>query len=777
MNKIFSISALAVGMLALAGCNDIEPTTPKEDPIDPNLISFSLEQDAPSSRTQYSPNHWRQIEWLKGDSIVIRCDKARAGSPATYQVTEVISSTDGGITTNRKANIGAVGVGLSWGSETDDHIFYAGYGEGISIDANGVAKCKYNPDQILTKGADGAWANMSQAFMVAKETTKPQRKQTASRGEETTPVEYESVNLTFRPIMTTIEVDVEGPSTGSATIKALEITVPQSQDKTYIGTSGSSTSSYAYFDYDINTNVVITDGKVTDPKEEKIIFTLAEPQDISASKGVNITAILPPIEISNTSPITIKIYAADGSSRAKFATAVATSHKVVITTPSWVSKPETVELVDLGLPSGTKWAKWNLGANAPAETGDYYCWGSTVPYATSANASWPLYFQKIGGSGKTYSDCGTSKDPLAGYDDIAGTEYDAAYARLGGGEYHMPTQADIDELIANCTWTWTTENEVNGYKVTSNIDGYKDKFIFLPAAGQRESTSITNYNSAGYFWSSSIGSDYSYEAEAIFFNGSGKEGKSSYRYTGFTIRPVYGKIKTIEAVDLGLPSGIKWANCNLGATRPEKYGDYYGWGSIKPYANGEDVDWPLYFQNIGGTAKEYYECGSDKDPLKAFVYPNNVSIAGLSKWDAAKQKLGEAWRMPTDDDIQELRQNCEWKWQENYKGKKGFLVKSRVNNNSIFLPAAGYRSGTSTSSESVEGYYWSSNPYQSTTCASYSISSKAYHLKFDSNYDFFEYNSRSRGFPIRPVWDDSIDSGIDRQDTDSENPYQGGDWE
>ena len=88
-------------------------------------------------------------------------------------------------------------------------------------------------------------------------------------------------------------------------------------------------------------------------------------------------------------------------------------------------------------------------------------------------------------------------------------------------------------------------------------------------------------------------------------------------------------------VDLGLPSGLKWAKCNLGASKPEEYGDYYGWGCTDPYATGDDVDWPLYFTKLGGTGTTYSDCGTDKDPLKDYVTTNVKSIAG-TEWDAAR---------------------------------------------------------------------------------------------------------------------------------------------
>ena len=195
-------------------------------------------------------------------------------------------------------------------------------------------------------------------------------------------------------------------------------------------------------------------------------------------------------------------------------------------------------------------------------------------------------------------------------------------------------------------------------------------------------------------------------------------------------------------VDLGL--SVKWAKCNLGASKPEDYGDYYGWGCTEPYATGENVNWTTYFEKIGGTGTAWSDCGTDKDPLKDYVYPNSKSIAG-TKWDAASQKLGGTWRMPTKEEQEELinTDNCNWQWTTK-NGVNGYKVTSKHNGNSIFLPVAGGRYGTSLDIAGSNGYYWSSSPNPS-------YSDNAYGMFFDSSgYDWYYYN-RYYGFTVRPV--------------------------
>ena len=165
-----------------------------------------------------------------------------------------------------------------------------------------------------------------------------------------------------------------------------------------------------------------------------------------------------------------------------------------------------------------------------------------------------------------------------------------------------------------------------------------------------------------------------------------------------------------ESIDMGL--SVKWASFNLGASKPEECGDYYGWGCTEAYAEGEDVTWAwaLYFQKLGGTGTSMDDCGTDKDPLKEYFETNGHNIAG-TKWDAARQKLGGAWRMPTRDEIDELvnEENCSWsKTTEN--GVNGYMVTSKKNGNSIFLPAAGRRQYGNEDLVGELGCYWGASP-------------------------------------------------------------------
>ena len=173
------------------------------------------------------------------------------------------------------------------------------------------------------------------------------------------------------------------------------------------------------------------------------------------------------------------------------------------------------DYVDLGLPSGTKWATCNVGANSPEEYGDYFAWGETTTKSSYTSSNY------------SYSSNSTTL-PL--YRDAAYTNW--------GTSWRMPTKAEQDELrnSSYTTWTWTTQNGVKGYKVTSNINGNS---IFLPAAGCRSGSDLLHAGSSGYYWSSSLNTSDSYNAYSLYFNSDSVFSKSGGgRFGGESVRPV-----------------------------------------------------------------------------------------------------------------------------------------------------------------------------------------------------------------------------------------------
>ena len=191
--------------------------------------------------------------------------------------------------------------------------------------------------------------------------------------------------------------------------------------------------------------------------------------------------------------------------------------------------------VDLGLPSGTLWATTNVGAENPWDYGDYFAWGETT---TKAKYDWSTYKYANGAldnltkycNDPTYGDNGftDNKTELERSDDAATANW--------GSDWCMPTLEQWQELNDKCTWTWTTDHGIDGYKVT----GTNGKSIFLPTAGYRIDYGLGGVGSYGSCWSSSVyGSDYAW---VLYFN----SGSSGSRGVGYDDRRQYGQ--TVRAV-------------------------------------------------------------------------------------------------------------------------------------------------------------------------------------------------------------------------------------
>ena len=190
------------------------------------------------------------------------------------------------------------------------------------------------------------------------------------------------------------------------------------------------------------------------------------------------------------------------------------------------------EYVDLGL--SVKWATCNVGASKPEDYGDYFAWGETT---TKSTYDWSTY-KYCNGSYNTLTKYNNSSS-YGSVDNKTTLELadDAARANWGGS-WRMPTDAELTELREQCTWTWTTQNGVNGYKVTSKKSGYTNKSIFLPAAGCRYDSSLFSAGSYGCYWSSSLYTGYPNSAWGVFFYSSSVYRYDSSRNYGFSVRPV-----------------------------------------------------------------------------------------------------------------------------------------------------------------------------------------------------------------------------------------------
>ena len=174
-----------------------------------------------------------------------------------------------------------------------------------------------------------------------------------------------------------------------------------------------------------------------------------------------------------------------------------------------------------------------------------------------------------------------------------------------------------------------------------------------------------------------------------------------------------------EWVDLGL--SVKWATCNIGASSPTDFGNYYAWGETSPKSDYAESNSKTYGRNM-------------------------IDIGGNPRCDAARANWGGSWRLPTYAECEELLSNCysEWTTQNGVAGRR---FTSTKNGSSIFIPAAGYRAGTSAELVGRHARYWSSTPIEGETETSLSLEFPEGDIIPEIAY----FHCRFYGYTIRPV--------------------------
>ena len=193
------------------------------------------------------------------------------------------------------------------------------------------------------------------------------------------------------------------------------------------------------------------------------------------------------------------------------------------------------DYVDLGLPSGTLWASCNVGAHKPSDFGLYFQWGDTIGYTKEQigedkQFTWKSYKWNPSGDGETftkYTTTGTALD----------LEDDAAHANMGG-DWHMPTPKQCQELIDNTTRVWTILDDVNGRLFTSKKDGSKS--IFIPAAGYAWNGSVQDSGDNGSVWPSMLSADFVDNGQYLYLNSEDTGLYEDNRCSGCCVRGVIG---------------------------------------------------------------------------------------------------------------------------------------------------------------------------------------------------------------------------------------------
>ena len=438
------------------------------------------------------------------------------------------------------------------------------------------------------------------------------------------------------------------------------------------------------------------------------------------------------------------------------------------------------EYVDLGLPSGLKWATCNVGANAPEEYGDYFAWGEVE---SKNYYDWD-----------SYKWCNGSYDALTKYctDNFYGTvdnktvldkEDDPAAVKWGGA-WRTPTKAEQDELRQQCTWTKTTLNGVSGY----NIVGPNSNSIFLPAAGYA-SDSYNSQGTSAYYWSSSICLDNPSQVYVLNFS-STHEGRDN-RFYGQSVRAVclvddtqepeaptqcVGVFSVSEDKQVTFskgnlqyhPANNKWRFAEnqtdyLATLNKNISNDYDGWLDAFGWGTGDEptksstsnsdyrsfVDWGT--NQIGNDAPNTWRTLSAYEWGYLFENRPNASLLyGIAQVNGVNGMiiLPDDWVSPEGINF---KSGLYWSFVGDYSWYQSFtsdqwLIMEQAG--AIFLPAAGSRNGTNVYDDEnyrFYGFYWSKTNYGNES---------AYFVNFRSGRLVSQsYGGRNLGISVRLVKD------------------------
>ncbi|MCQ2199367.1 MAG: hypothetical protein MJZ19_06555 [Paludibacteraceae bacterium] len=470
------------------------------------------------------------------------------------------------------------------------------------------------------------------------------------------------------------------------------------------------------------------------------------------------------------------IYNADDVVRAKF------EEIDDVETGVWVTgSHKGYDYVDLGLESEIMWATYNLGATKLDDCGKLYAWGETESRKRSDLYSWSTYKWSTGpGEESLTKYCIDKKFSLTltsdGLYELL-PEDDAATANWGG-DWRTPSLDEVNELKNSCTWLWVDNYNNSGLDGLVGTSKINENIIFFPLLVEKDKENDKNYTLRAY-WTSEI-----FTGRTSLANSYGIEdvGKNAFcctymdtRYVPLGVRavhqgerkpagtyfvvyltngdkdlyyaddvitmkyegniPVSGETDGYEYVDLGLPSGLKWATKNVKASSPEDVGGYYSWGETSTKEEYSEITDCHFNMSV----PDLKENGILNEEGKLYA-----------KYDAAAQNWSENWRMPTQADFTELRTNCTWTW-TSLNNVKGYKVTSNKlgNDNWIFLPATGsYIESSECMHVGTIGYYWCSTPHESSNNLSC-------YFYFNNKNENFYYFSRYYGLTIRPVTDSS----------------------
>ena len=474
---------------------------------------------------------------------------------------------------------------------------------------------------------------------------------------------------------------------------------------------------------------------------------------------------------------TVDVYAADNTTiidtfvtnkRFEFTAANATTmaEKEVTVLP---------EYVDLGL--SVKWATFNVGASKPEDYGDYFAWGETEPKEVY---DW-----------STYKWCDSTENNMTKYNATDGLktllpEDDAAHVNWGG-EWRMPSEAELTELREYCTWQWTTQNGTAGYIVT----GPNGNSIFLPAVGYFNNSSCILADERGYYLSNSLSRDNPRKANMLYFTLDNVSKRSiHYRYCGQSIRPVLPTnrevlpelepAKRIGVFSVAKDKQVSFSQGNLQYIQSanlwrfaEKQYDYIGKGNIASGQLGKTIDMFAWSTDAnpankwGVTIAEEGFDGAFVDWGLNYIHgevPGLWRTLSLDEWTylfSGRQRATELWGVAQVEGVSGIIILPD-RWNPTDElpfvvglNKNGFAEQQSLSAEqwqrmeelgAVFLPAAGGRDGARIASSHIDsvGWYWSSTPTNPV---------KAGCVRFECNLMAQRDGWRQAGLSVRLVHD------------------------
>lgn len=524
MKKLYTLGILAA--LILGGCQN-ESIVEK---LPESSIFYATIEDN-STKTSLDEN--RNVLWKQGDQISVFDGNT---INKQYQVTD---ASDG----KTSATLNVInGGGYVAGTELTNNVAFYPYAAGNEIAKNGAGyniSCTIPATQNY---AEGSFGNGAFPMVAVSGSTSDK-------------------NLSFKNVLGGLKLQLKG------TAKIASITVTGNNNEILYGAATVTAQNG-------NTPTIA----LSDASAQTVTLNCGSGVQLNTTTATVFIIALPPMTMSAG----FTVIATDTQGKQMEIKSVRSQ---TIARSSLLKMPEVnysgaYGYVDLGLSSGVKWAAFNVGATAPEEYGDYFTWGATeplyeagyaqenpqahwktgmsdgycynnTPYQTAnaadyASTKWSKY---LGTTASSYKD--NNANDADAKKAILDTDDDAAHINWGGS-WRMPTETEWEELNANCTWTWETRNGINGYKVQSKIDGYTENSIFLPAAGYREGTSLSELGKYGYYWSGMLSTVFPTHARRFYFSNSNHEYIIHYRSGGLSVRPVISDVQNYGITGVSL---------------------------------------------------------------------------------------------------------------------------------------------------------------------------------------------------------------------------------